>query len=222
MNTRILLAVVAACAIATGPLPALDADQPVAPAFTDVAGSWFAHHSNWKDTITFRPDGTFSRFAGEGGKWYLTTQEGHSDLHLEWDEWKPDVIRMANPNLFKGRARSGNIFLHRLAGEIPDPKAIPPAKETDDPALRKKLQSSIWVLRDGKQFKLHADGTVTSSWNDRKGSWQVIGPDKLNLTISTRAVPVSVESNACLLRWSDADWGELAKRLAAVVEEPSN
>src|SRR4030095_10795860 len=47
-----------------------------------VAGEWRVTHPNWKDTLIIRPDGTFSRPNGDGGKWTLTAQDDHLSLQL--------------------------------------------------------------------------------------------------------------------------------------------
>jgi hypothetical protein len=75
----------------------------------------------------------------------------------------------------------------------------------------------VWQLRDGKRFTLRADGTTTASWHKREGAWKTVAPNKIQLTISMSALPpetVTIESDATVLRWADADFGMLAFRLA--------
>jgi len=98
-----------------------------------------------------------------------------------------------------------------------NPGAEPPfQKEFNDPVLKDRLKDSTWQFQDGKRFTLHADGTTTASWHARHGLWRIIGRNKLQLIVTWKGeIPsvVSVEGGASLLRWSDEEWGKLAKRV---------
>lgn len=70
----------------------------------------------------------------------------------------------------------------------PDPgtvkKPAPPVPPASPPAsLNSQLRETKWQLSGGKSFILHADGTSTSSWTPRKGSWKVTGPNAVELRV---------------------------------------
>src|SRR4051812_47582707 len=100
--------------------------------------------------------------------------------------------------------------------ETNSPAEVAFEKEFSDPALKERLQDSTWVFQDGKRFTLHADGSTSASWHSRKGVWRIIGKNRLQLTITWKLEApgiVSVESDASVVRWSDEEWGKLAKRV---------
>ena len=79
----------------------------------------------------------------------------------------------------------------------------------------------MWQFRDGKQFTLNPGGSTTSDWHNRKGSWRIVGPNQVALSVMWRdktAPTVSVESKASVLRWSDDYWGQIAKRIVPDIE----
>ena len=51
-------------------------------------------------------------------------------------------------------------------------------------SLNSQLRDTKWQLSGGKTFTLHADGTSTSSWTPRKGSWKVTGPNAVDLSVT--------------------------------------
>ena len=54
-------------------------------------------------------------------------------------------------------------------------------------SLNSQLRDTKWQLPGGKTFTLHADGTSTSSWTPRKGSWRVTGPNAVDLSVMNTA-----------------------------------
>lgn len=221
------LLLTSALALAQAPAPPIQPAPPT-PLPWSVTGNWFAKHPAWDDTLSIQADGSFIRSDGDGGKWRLIIKDDHPALEMTWEGWKPEILSMITQNLFRGPMRNGVLELRRIAPGVPvppPPKAsAEPAKEFDAPKLKALLQDSVWRLRDGKQFTLHADGTTSGSWHSRKGFWRIIGPNQVQLTIAFADRPpatVTVEgSTATHLRWPDEDWGVLAKRLAAGPGEP--
>jgi len=162
----------------------------------------------------------------DDGKWTFTTENDHPVLQLNWDRWKANTLTMIDPNLFRGKTAGGTFELRRATDETAAPADAKPApewlKEFDDPALKARLTDSVWALHDGKHYKLHADGTTTGSWHDRKGAWRIVGSNKVQLTITWRPqgpAIATVEADGSILRWSDADWGQLAKRIEPARKE---
>lgn len=200
--------------------------DPTKPKWS-VVGEWQVTHPNWQGTLAIRPDGTFARAHGDGGKWTLTADGDHLVLQLIWNSWVTETAAMITPDRFVGRVRKGEFELRRGEEQAPAEPAStlqpPPAKEFDDPAAKARLSDSTWQLEDGKHFTLHADGSTTADWHDRKGSWRTVGPNRVQLAILWRERPmatVTVERDGTLLRWSDEDWGKLAKRVEAKPKEP--
>jgi hypothetical protein len=221
MNFRIIPFVfLASTSLTCAETPTVETPPPAQPSKWTVTGNWFGKHAKWSDMIAIRPDGTFSRSEGGGGKWRLSAQGDHPVLELNWDSWQPEVIDMISPDIFRGSTRSGKFELRRVAGEIAVAPAekpqLEPEKEFDDPALKSRLTNSVWQLQDGKQFTLHSDGSTTGDWHTRKGSWRIIGPNQVQLTITWREKQpstVAVDTNGSILRWPDTEWAQIAKRL---------
>ena len=192
-----------------------------------VVGEWRVTHPNWKGILSIRPDGTFSRPQGDGGKWTLTAQDDHLSLQLVWSSWGTETAHMIAPDYFRGEVRKGRFELRRGEKVVPEePTATqqpPPPKEFNAPALKKQLSDSTWELRDGKHFTLHADGSTSGDWHDRKGFWRIVSPNAVQLTMQWRTIPpttVTADSDATVLRWSDEDWGQIAKRVKSESEKP--
>lgn len=190
-----------------------------------VAGEWQVIHPNWKGVLIIRPDGTFLRPHGDGGKWTLTAQGDQLSLQLVWGSWVTETALMIAPDFFRGEMRKGPFELRRGEKRVPENSAATPPpsppKEFDAPDLKTKLADSTWELRDGKHFTLHADGSTSGDWHDRKGFWRIVSPDSLQLTIQWRTVPpatVILNADATVLRWSDEEWGQIAKRVKAEAE----
>jgi hypothetical protein len=186
----------------------------------NVTGEWHGKHPNWKDTVTLRADGRFARAKGGGGKWRLIIQHDRPALELDWDEWHPEIIEMVSPDLFRGSVRRGTLELRRAADNsvaATGPKfETERPKEFNDPALKARLSDSTWRLHDGKQFTLRADGSTKGSWHNRKGFWRIVAPNKIELTIMWRpSLPstVTIEANGSVLRWSDSEWAQIARRV---------
>lgn len=137
-----------------------------------VAGEWQVSHPSWKGALIIRPDGTFLRPHGDGGKWTLSAQGDQLALKLIWDSWVTDTALMIAPDLFRGEVRSGLIELRRGEKRVAEDAAatppLSPPKDFDAPDLKAKLADSTWALRDGKHFTLHADGSTSGDWHDRK------------------------------------------------------
>ena len=192
-----------------------------------VVGEWEVKHPNWNGTLTIRADGTFSRKNGDGGKWRLTADHHEPALQLIWDAWGTEIAQMITPDLFRGQVRKGAIELRRGGNAAPEEvAATPPAQPPegiDAPELKKKLSDSTWELRDGKHFTLHADGSTTGDWHNRKGFWRITSPTTVQLTIQWRDLPpatVTLNADATVLRWSDEEWGQIARRVAADAAKP--
>jgi hypothetical protein len=222
MSIHILIMGVLVFGTSNGAESALVADRPT-PSKSgkwSVTGEWHGKHPNWKDIVTLRADGTFARAKGGGGKWRLIIREDRPALELDWDEWHPEIIEMVSPDLFRGSVRRGTLELRRATARsvtAAGPKfEKEPLKEFEDPALKARLSNSTWRLHDGKQFTLRADGSTKGSWHNRKGSWRIVAPNKVQLTIMWRPAPpstVMVEANGSVLRWSDSEWAQIAKRV---------
>src|SRR5687768_8036575 len=76
------------------------AERPASPAeLSAVVGYWYGEHTAWKDIIAIRADGTFSRPAGEGGTWKLTSQIEHPVLELNWKGSAANTLDSEGPNL---------------------------------------------------------------------------------------------------------------------------
>jgi hypothetical protein len=61
--------------------------------------------------------------------------------------------------------------------------------ETRKNALRTHMRDTKWKMAGGKSFELRADGTTSSSWHGKKGTWKVIGPNTIELAISNSLKP---------------------------------
>jgi hypothetical protein len=228
MGARLLpLALLSACMSLhlRAAIVAADATPAGEPKKWEVTGEWAAKTPDWKGTISIRPDGTFARGMGDGGKWRLTAKDGKAALELNWDKWDTQVLTMLSPDLFRAKVRKGTIELRRKAAD--GSVAAPPKPEDawldeyKDPALKQRLDDSVWRLKDGKRFTLRADGTTDGSWHSRKGRWRIVGANKVQLTINWRPegpATVSVESNGQLLRWGESEWGQIAKRVEKKAE----
>ena len=59
-------------------------------AVADITGVYEAHHPDWRDGVTIRPDGRFQRNSGDGGSW---TFDGRV-LVLKWDRWGAATLVM--------------------------------------------------------------------------------------------------------------------------------
>ena len=72
----------------------------------------------------------------------------------------------------------------------PKPPVVDPVKpiapvENEKTSLTKQLSNTEWrVTSDGRTFTLHPDGTTTSDWHQRKGSWKVTGAHTLDLSVT--------------------------------------
>lgn len=62
-------------------------------------------------------------------------------------------------------------------------KPITPV-DSQPTSLNSQLSNTKWQLPDNKTVIFHPDGTSTSSWTPRKGTWKVIGPNTLDLDIT--------------------------------------
>ncbi len=51
-------------------------------------------------------------------------------------------------------------------------------------ALRTHLRDTKWKLGGNKSFELRADGSTSSSWHGKKGTWKVTGPNTAEIVIS--------------------------------------
>ena len=227
MKLQLLLSAAVGCiSFALAEAPAI-AQRPASPAeLAAVVGYWHAEHIAWKDIIAIRSDGTFSRPAGEGGTWKLTSQLEHPVLELNWKGSAANTLDSESPNLFRGPTSGGVSVLRRLATKHISFPSAERAEPIENAALKAALKESVWQLPDGKRFTLHAGGTTTSSWHARGGSWRTTGPNKIQLAISLKALmppgspeTVTIEEDSTLLRWSDADGGLVAFRLVAAPDE---
>ena len=83
-------------------------------------------------------------------------------------------------------AVAAQIRRHRPPVLIP-PRVVPgkpiASVESQPTSLNSQLCNTKWQLGVGKTFTLHPDGTSTSSWTPRKGSWKVTGPDTVDLSV---------------------------------------
>jgi len=227
MGVRLLLALLCLafpehlkCALAAGP-----SENPEKARKWDVIGDWATKTPDWKGTITIRADGTFARRIGDGGKWRLTTKGGEAALELDWEKWEKQVLPMVSPDLFRAKVRRGTVEMRRIEmnslGKAKTKVESEWLAEQKVPALKERLNDSVWRLKDGKRFTLRADGTTSGSWHNRKGQWRIVGPDKIQLSINWRSESPSValvESDGTVLRWSDSEWGQIAKRVEKKAE----
>jgi hypothetical protein len=186
----------------------------------DPTGEWAAKHPDWKGKITIRPDGTFARGIGDGGKWRLTNENGQAALELNWEKWDTQVLPMISPDLFRGKVRRGTFELRRIQTTAAAEGKPKPETEWLEgyqaPALKERLNDSVWRLKDGKRFTLRADGSTSGSWHNRKGQWRIVGSNKIQLTMNWKPsgpAVAAVESDGTVLRWSDSEWGQVAKRV---------
>jgi hypothetical protein len=125
----------AQCALATA-----RSEAPENQKKWDPTGEWAAKNPDWKGKITIRPDGSFARGIGDGGKWRLTNQNGQAALELNWEKWDTQVLSMISPDLFLGKVRRGTFELRRIqttstAEEKPQPEKEW-LEEYQAPALR--------------------------------------------------------------------------------------
>ena len=127
-------------------------------------------------------------------------------LHVKYDAFLADaqarltkVQRLEDALLVKAKreevARAWLAGANAVAANIGTPKppvVIPPRVvpvkpiapvESQPTSLNSQLRNTKWQLREGKTFTLHPDGTSTSSWTPRKGSWKVTGPDTVDLSV---------------------------------------
>jgi hypothetical protein len=91
-----------------------------------------------------------------------------------------------------------------------------------DPAtFQGQLAETKWRLNPDKTFVLHADGTSTSNWTPRRGSWKIIGPNTLELSIwnVARTDQVSIAQGGTLITWQNKEADQLhplvAKKIAS-------
>lgn len=75
-------------------------------------------------------------------------------------------------------------------------------------APNQQLPRSQWRFTDGKVFTLHSDGTTTGSWHERKGTWQIIAPNTIELRINWKEGPlerVSLNPDGTIMTWTARD-----------------
>jgi hypothetical protein len=188
-----------------------------------LIGHWEATHPRWRGRIELQESGRFARAGGDGGRWQLKADVDPPVLELDWDEWAKESARALSPNLFKGAVRDGEITLKRMPDGGTQDTSAEAKKEQQEtlpefhaPELKAQMSGSVWEMKDGKQFTLHADGSTTGSWHERKGTWRIVAPETVELHIWWRKKPpeqVKVEKDATILRWSDESFGGVAKRL---------
>jgi hypothetical protein len=79
---------------------ATSSDQP-----WSIVGKWNCEESQWKDSVTISPDGTFVRDQErEAGHWTLTSQNDHIILILAWDNWPAEVVTLIGPDQLKSKS----------------------------------------------------------------------------------------------------------------------
>jgi hypothetical protein len=127
MNIRYLLTIFALVLPAAAETPAPDAPTPpkAAAAKWTMVGEWLGTHTTWTDKITIRPDGTFSRAAGDRGTWHVFVQDNHPVLQLDWEIWAPEKIDMITSDFFRGPTREGVLELRRVSGDAAVASAKP-------------------------------------------------------------------------------------------------
>ena len=116
----------------------------------------------------------------------------------ELDEGMTAKVVSAEPSFATKIIASG---VPKIAAES-SPALVASAKQIQ--ALNDKLKDSKWDLKNGKTFTLHADGTTTGSWLERKGSWKVSAPDAIDMHINWapgKLERVTVSPDANFLRW---------------------
>ena len=73
-------------------------------------------------------------------------------------------------------------------------------------ALAEKLGNTRWKLENGKSFTLHADGTTSSSWHERRGTWEMVGGHTLETSITWKPETpgkATVNPEVNTIRWID-------------------
>lgn len=183
----------------------------VAPA--DMPGNWMGLHPGWRSNLIFYPDGTFIRPHVNGGRWIVRNDKGLSIVELHWNQWAVETLAAVSLDQFSGQQRTGMFRLYRVPPapaknlpQNPDIAEIEPTK-----AL---LNDSKWELIDRKRFMLHADGSISSEFDDRKGTWEVVAPNTIKISVPWQPAPPSIittNRDATILRWTE-DETNLAMR----------
>ncbi len=137
-----------------------------------VAGDWWVSNAEWKspNTVTIRPDGTFSVFKGSSGKWILTADGGTPLLVLRWEKWGTESVAMISPNHFRGQIRPGGyIDMFRIIDN-------PASKPAESGAADNKVLGAWDVKNLGDYSKaiydINADHTFERN-GSRAGTWEV-------------------------------------------------
>jgi hypothetical protein len=227
MRTRLVLAAIVLVTVAlNASAQKKDAtDQQIGPPL--IVGTWMAQHPNWSGVVEFFPNGQMAQGDRQSGSWSLESTGKGLQLRLDWDDWQSELVPFASPARFQGQVRKGKLTLIR-AGELsrleaPPRKELVKAPDFVNPDLKEQIAGATWVLKDGKRFTFNPDGTTKASWHDHKGFWHIIGKYEVEMTISwqpKKADRVTVEANGEILRWSDRDFGGIAKRVPRE-EKPS-
>ena len=98
-------------------------------------------------------------------------------------------------------------------------KPIAPV-ESQPGSLSSELSNTKWQLPDGKTVIFHPDGTSTSSWTPRKGTWKVIGPNTLDLDITnTGRVIGKATVNAGRTRITLPEWKNGGTATATIIKK---
>ena len=178
------------------------------PKFTaaDVPGKWLGVNPRWTGLVVFYPNGTFVRPLIGVGRWELATEKEKPQLVIMWDGYGTDMATMVSRDYFRAAVPNGVFHLYRVP---PVPAA--PAVEADptDPAMvaaKARLENSTWQIIHTKNVFLNANGTVTASWDERKGTWKLIAPNALVFDVPWQPAPakiVTTNLDATILRWTD-------------------
>jgi hypothetical protein len=189
---------------------------PVQIAPARVPGNWMALHPEWRGNIVFYPDGTFVRPHIGGGRWLVTNDEEKSLVVLRWNSWGTETLTVISPDHLRGPQKRGTFRLYRIPPAPPD--VLPANRDLAEvEATAARLNDSKWELIDHKRFKLHADGSVSSEFDDRKGIWEVVAPNALKIRVPWLPAPtaiVTTNDDGTILRWTD-DETNLAVREGA-------
>ena len=185
---------------------AIDAEpaKEAAPA-TEMPGAWIGFHPDWTGLVVCYPDGTLIRPHIGHARWELATKDASTHLVILWTGFRPVQLKMITPDHFRQDVTRGAFEIFR----VPPAADKLPAQDANAPGTAKTkalLDNTTWRLLDRKNIFLNENGNVACNWDDRPGTWKMLGPQSIEFDVPWSLAPakiVTLNRDASVLRWSE-------------------
>jgi hypothetical protein len=172
----------------------------------DILGKWMGVHPEWIGVIVFYPDGNFVRPHTGTGRWELVSEGAETKLVMFWHGYRPSTSTMVSVDHFSEAGPRGGFHIYRVPPPPIQAGSAPSRTSAATATTKARFDNSRWRLAHSKNILLNEDGSVTSSWDPRPGTWKVIAPDALVFDVPWQPAPAKVVTttlDATILRWTD-------------------